>query len=54
MVGAADFGEIMFGLTICGGYEIILRPGKLFFSKTSVFSVKFFLCEFFVWLMYRD
>ena len=31
MVGATDSGEIIFGLTVCGGYQIILRPGKFLF-----------------------
>lgn len=42
MVGASDSGEIFFGLTIDGMYEIILRPGKCFFFQKKIFLVNFF------------
>ena len=60
MVGDSDSGEIVFGLTLCGGYQIILRPGKWFFfnkflkfiwSIFDMLNVKrlgkdFFFCNF--------
>ena len=49
MVGADESnGEIPFGYTIDGMYQIILRPGKYFFiRKKKFFWVNFFLCQIF-------
>lgn len=54
MVGAGNNGEIPFGFTADGLYEIILRPGKFFFSEKNVLYSNFFLCQFLkIGLMYR-
>ena len=49
MVGAADVcnGEIPFGFTVDGLFEIILRPGKFFFRKKNFFFKFLVLYEFF-------
>ena len=41
MVGAGNNGELLLGFTADGLFEIVLRPGKFFFSEKKFF-VKFF------------
>ena len=45
MVGADDSnGEISFGFTVDGLYQIILRPGKLnFFRKKKLLNFLFYV-----------
>ena len=56
MVGADDSnGEISFGFTVDGLYQIILRPGKLiFFRKKKILLNFLFYVNFLIGLMYRD
>ena len=46
MVGAGNNGEIPFGFTADGLYEIILRPGKFFFREKCII-LKFFSLSIF-------
>ena len=46
MVGDNDSGEI-FGMTMDGMYQIILRPGKWFFFQKKNFFGKFFSLSIF-------
>ena len=46
MVGAGNNGEIPFGFTADGLYEIILRPGKFFFQKKMYYTQIFFFVNF--------
>ena len=34
----ADSSDIVVGLTICGGYKIIFRPGRFFLIFSNFFS----------------
>ena len=53
MIGDINNGEIPFGFTADGLFEIILRPGKFFFQKKNFFLQILVLYEFFDQSVYR-
>ena len=54
MVGDVQNQEFLLGYTPEGNYEIVARPGKLFFFQKKIFFFKFLvLYVILIGLMYR-